>query len=116
MHEYYATALLAFFTVSATQHFSTELPRSKYSEYVSENRRYEGSRQFALMRACMDRFDADDVKGLTAALFAYNKVKELDEQSSRCFLRIKQALKAGPQEQRGGGQAGAAGGDEEDYR
>ena len=95
VHQWLYLALLAFF-VHSSQLYNTDLPRAKYAEYVSANRRHEGSREFVLVQRCMDAFDAEDSKAFTRCIFEHNRVQELDDTSAKCLLRVKQALKAGP--------------------
>ena len=95
VHQLLYMALLAYLVHSA-QHYNTDLPRAKYAEYVAQNRRHEGSREFALLKGCMQAFDDEDSKAFTKVIFEHNRVQDLDELSAKCLLRIKQALKAGP--------------------
>ena len=95
IEEYYFSALLCYFVISA-QNYNTDLPRSKMADYVRENRRHEGTREFKMIKGCLQAFDDEDSKKFTKIIFDYNKMKEIDETTSRALLRIKQALKAGP--------------------
>ena len=95
VHEYLYTALLAYL-VQSSQHFNTDLPRAKYREYVAADRRHEGTREFKLVHRCMEAFDAEDSKAFVKAIAEHNKVREIDDTSAKCLLRVKQALKAGP--------------------
>ena len=113
IHEYLYMALLAYF-VQSSQHFNTDLPRAKFREYCSTDRRHEGSREFKLVHKCMEAFDAEDSKAFTKVIFEYNKIRDLDETSAKCLLRVKQALKAGPPSHVTQGAEEQAG-DDDDY-
>ena len=95
IHEYYFSALLCYFAVSA-QNYNTDLPRAKLAEYLRENRRHEGTREFKMVIGCLQAFDDEDSKKFTMIIFEFNKMTPIDETTSRALLSIKQALKAGP--------------------
>ena len=111
IHEYYWSALICFFVVSANN-YNTDLPRSKMVDYIRENRKHEGTREFKMMDGCMKAFDDEDSKKFTKIIFEYNKMTPIDETTSRALLRIKQALKAGPPAHVTGGAEDAAGDDD----
>lgn len=97
IHEWFYLAMLAYFVHSATVEFSIALPESKFTEYIKLNRRHETTREFQVMNKCFDAFEDEDVKGFTKAIFEFDKLKNISERESDCWLRIKQALKMGPQ-------------------
>ena len=111
IHEYYFSALICYLAVSSTN-YNTDLPRSKMADYVRENRKHEGTREFKMMVGCLKAFDAEDSKAFTKVIFEYNKMTPIDEVTSRALLRVKQALKAGPPAHVTGGAEEAAGDDD----
>ena len=111
VHEYYFSALICYLAVSAVN-YNTDLPRAKMADYVRENRKHEGTREFKMMQGCLKAFDAEDSKAFTKCIFEYNKMTPIDEVTSRALLRAKQALKPGPPAHVTGGAEGAVGDDD----
>ena len=111
IHEYYWSALICYFVVSANN-YNTDLPRAKLAEYVRENRKHDGTREFKMVSGCLKAFDDEDSKAFTKVIFEYNKMTPIDEVTSRALLRIKQALKAGPPAHVTGGAEDVAGDDD----
>ena len=111
IHEYYFSALICYFVVSANN-YNTDLPRAKFADYVRENRKHEGTREFKMISGCLKAFDDEDSKVFTKLIFEYNKMTPIDEVTSRALLRIKQVLKAGPPAHVTGAAEDAAGDDD----
>ena len=111
IHEYYFSALICYMVVSANN-YNTDLPRSKLADYVRENRKHEGTREFKMIVGCLKAFDDEDSKAFTKVIFEYNKMTPIDEVTSRALLKVKQVLKAGPPAHVTGGAEDAAGDDD----
>ncbi len=95
--EYIFKSLLCDFVMAARKFDVSEI-QLKMKEHLKQNRRYEGTKEFELLKKTVKAFEAEDLKEFKKAVAAANKIKELDQETTLCLVQVQRALIDGPKE------------------